>query len=410
MHRSLLSCAVLFSSLSWAISGGPDPGLAGAPGEADCSACHGPGSGTYATQGKLTISVVSGGAAYTPGSTVRLRVTLEDPNALRWGFQITARKTSATESASGTLVAASSTTFVQNFGGVQFLNHGPSGNFPNTSNSASWELDWTAPAAGSGSVSFFAAGNAANRNGSADAGDRVYKASLELPEATGTPATPTAKTHSIPQFAFGGGFASTLYFTNSTDAEVTFDAAFFRNNGSALEVGGAAIQSVKIPARGLAVINAPNEGALTQGWAGFNLPDGVTGFNRLRQITENQADRELIIPITKTNEQQKTLVVFDDTVINTQLVVANPGSAEATITATVRDDQGATIGTSEFKLAAGAKVVVLLKDRVADAAGKRGTIELTTSTSAVSALAIRFDGTALVATEALIVDEEVPEE
>jgi hypothetical protein len=229
-------------------------------------------------------------------------------------------------------------------------------------------------------------------------------------QATGTPATPTAKTHSIPQFAFGGGFASTLYFTNSTDAEVTFDAAFFRNNGSALEVGGAAIQSVKIPARGLAVINAPNEGALTQGWAGFNLPDGVTGFNRLRQITENQADRELIIPITKTNEQQKTLVVFDDTVINTQLVVANPGSAEATITATVRDDQGATIGTSEFKLAAGAKVVVLLKDRVADAAGKRGTIELTTSTSAVSALAIRFDGTALVATEALIVDEEVPEE
>jgi hypothetical protein len=393
-HRFAVAC-FLFSGLIWAESAAP-PGarLAGAPGEGDCSGCHGGASGA----GKFTIALAGGATTYTPGQTIRMTVTLDDPQARRWGFQLTARKAGSTETGAGVLAPSDGTTSTQSDGGVQAINHFPA---KTGQGSASWEFDWTAPAAGAGGVAFYAAGNAANGDGGTG-GDRIYKSSLEIAEATSTtPPPPTGSTHSAPLIAFGGGWSSSLYFVNNTDAEVSFDAKFLKNDGTSLDVNGAAVQKVTIPAKGLGSILTSGDGGLTQGSVGVDLPDGVTGFNLLKLATQNQPDQELVVPISKTNEQQKVVLVFDDTVINTQLAVHNPGSAEATITMTVRDDKGATVGTSELKLAPGRRAVVVLKDRVADAAGKRGTVELSTGSGAVSATTIRFGGTALVATEAL---------
>jgi hypothetical protein len=394
-NRLAVSC-LLFSGLIWANSqGGPGTGYAGVPNEKDCSECHtGVGSA-----GKLTVALSSGATTYNPGETVKVKVTLDDPSAARWGFQLTVRKTASIGNGSGVVASADNTTLVADAGPVQFIGHS---NAKTGRTTATWEFDWTAPAAGSGSAIFYAAGNAANGNGAADAGDRVYKGSLEIAEATSTtPPPPTASTHSAPLIAFGSGWSSSLYFVNNTDAEVSFDAKFLKNDGTSLDVNGAAVQKVTIPAKGLGSILTSGDGGLTQGSVGVDLPDGVTGFNLLKLATQNQPDQELVVPISKTNEQQKVVLVFDDTVINTQLAVHNPGTAEATITMTVRDDKGATVGTSELKLAAGRRAVVVLKDRVADAAGKRGTVELSTGSGAVSATTIRFGGTALVATEAL---------
>ena len=193
-----------------------------------------------------------------------------------------------------------------------------------------------------------------------------------------------------------------MYYLNSTDTEVSFDTKFRKNDGSAMDVthngDTASTHKVTIPARGVGTIIAADSGSLTQGWAGMDLPDGVSGFTLLRLSAPNTPDLETQIAVVKAADLQKTVVVFDDTSINTQLVVANTAGSEAAVSMTVRDDKGATVGTSNFKLAAGAKAVFLLKDRVADAAGKRGSVELS---GGVAAAGIRFGGTALVATEAV---------
>ena len=398
IHR-ILACALFAGSFAYANSAGPFAGLAGVPGEDDCSQCHGGTGGA----GKLTIALSAGGTTYIAGQTVKVKVTLEDPNALRWGFQLTARRTGSTGSGAGKLATADTNTQVESVGGVDFISHSSAGTFRTTRNSASWEFDWTAPSAGTGGVTFYSAGNAANNNG-LPTGDRIYKGSLALTEATTGVGTPTANTHLVPQFAAGSGWSSVLYFVNNTDAEVSFDTKFRKNDGTAMDIapdGGTAgaTQKVTIAARGLGTIIAPDSGSLAQGSVGVDLPDGVTGFAALRLSAPNTPDQELQIPIVKAADLTKTVLVFDDTKADSQLAVANATAAEATVTMTVRDDKGAAIGAaSTFKLAAGAKAVFSIKDRVADAAGKRGTIELS---SGISAVNIRFGGTALVATEAI---------
>lgn len=378
--------------------------LSGAPGEADCTNCH----GGIGSAGKLTIALANGATNYAPGQTVRIKVTLEDPSAARWGFQLTARQTSAPTTTAGVLASADNRTFVENFQGLQFISHSPNGTFRGTRNSASWEFDWTAPATGFGGVTFYSAGNAANNNTLADGGDRIYKASLTLTEAAaggGGGSTPTGNTHSTPALIFGGGWSSTLYFVNGTDAEVSFDVNFKKNDGTAFDPNGSgATQKMTIASRGLGVVALGADGALTQGSASFDLPDGLTGFSLMKLTAQNQPDQELMVPISKTTDQKSVVAVFDDTVINSLVAVSNPSGAAATISMTVRDDQGATVGSSDIKLAAGARAVFQLKDRVADAAGKRGTLSFSTSDGAVSATVIRFGGSALIATEALASD------
>ena len=47
--------------------------------------------------------------------------------------------------------------------------------------SGSWEIEWTAPSAGAGTVDFYFAGNAANQNGSTS-GDYIYTINVTVPE------------------------------------------------------------------------------------------------------------------------------------------------------------------------------------------------------------------------------------
>ena len=68
---------------AWANSSGAPAQLSGAPGEGTCTACHvgtansGPGSLQIRFDGALN---------WTPGQPVKVKVTLSDPNATRWGF------------------------------------------------------------------------------------------------------------------------------------------------------------------------------------------------------------------------------------------------------------------------------------------------------------------------------------
>lgn len=180
-----LCCALPVGAL--AHSFGADPGYSGAPGDSDCTACHGgrPNSGP----GKVAIAFAAG-TSYVPGQTTRVTVTVADPNARRWGFEASPRMTSdAANTGAGILAAVDANTqLLPPAGTVQWMTHTSAGTRPGTTGSASFEFDWTAPAAGAGAVTFYVAANAANGNG-APTGDLIYTASATLtPADAGTTA------------------------------------------------------------------------------------------------------------------------------------------------------------------------------------------------------------------------------
>src|SRR5579862_60633 len=88
------------------------------------------------------------------------------------------------------------------------------------------------------------------------------------------PSAAPAASSVLPQFAFGGGWYSALYFSNLTGSPVSFPVNFVGDTGAALNVPalGGSTTSVNIAAFGTALIEAPNVGSLVQGYAAFTLP------------------------------------------------------------------------------------------------------------------------------------------
>lgn len=147
-----------------AFSDGPPAGFTGAPGEQTCTACHsGPDTG-----GSFTIEQPQN---YVPGQTYQVAVRHVNAQAgVRWGFQLTAL---AGTSPAGSF--ASTSGFTQVVGGAMqrvYIEHSLAGTFQGQTGGAVWTFNWTAPATNVGPVTFYAAGNQANGDGTAS-GDRI---------------------------------------------------------------------------------------------------------------------------------------------------------------------------------------------------------------------------------------------
>src|SRR5947208_5175635 len=95
--RVLLSLLCGLPLVLLAFTNTPFVRRAGAPTDdngATCIACHQPGNGT----GRVTLDV----STYTPGEAQTIHVAITDPNASRWGFQLTARPLNDTTQEAGT--------------------------------------------------------------------------------------------------------------------------------------------------------------------------------------------------------------------------------------------------------------------------------------------------------------------
>ncbi len=168
-----LPAGLLFSS-------GPPDGRAAAPPDfIACNICH---TGAALNGGDGTLAISGPPAEYTPGTTYTVTVTLEDPGQKRWGFELTALDESG--AGAGTLTVIDPVNTQKSVsGGRQYLKHTSAGTFNGTMNGpVSWSFDWTAPPAGSGTVFFYAAGNAANGNLNT-VGDVIYTAATASAEA-----------------------------------------------------------------------------------------------------------------------------------------------------------------------------------------------------------------------------------
>ena len=390
--------ALLFTASGWANSTGAPLNTTGAPGNITCAqvGCHSSfplNSGS----GKLTLAAGGGATTYTPGQTIRMRVTLEDPAAARWGFNLTVRKEGSPDFAGAVAVPSTPTPAVVNVrtdGATRFVTHSPNGTFRTQRTQASWEFDWTAPVAGTGPVRFYVAGNAANNSGD-EGGDRIYTANLALAEAPTVvpmPAIPNGNS-TLPQFLFGGGWTSLLFFTNATAAQVAFPVRFYSDAAAAMEFDGSSTKPVTIPPQGTFTIQSAIAESLSQGWATFDLPAGVTGYVVFRQSMEGLPDLEAAAPFSATNAT-KVRFTYDESNVITRAMVWYNGLADATIAIIARDETGSQIGTATIAMTPGTKQALTVVELIPATGGKRGVLEFSTSAGNIAVLGLRFAGSA----------------
>lgn len=184
--------AILYSAMNNEVNSKPDgspSARTGSPGDgATCqsSSCHaGPTPATMA--GWITSNIP--GAGYTSGTTYTITATITRPGHTRWGFEISPQNASG--ALLGTLIATN-TTQTKLITSGKYITHTSAGN--SGSNPKSWTFNWTAPAAGTGNVTFYGAFLAADNDGS-ESGDTTFVSTLLVSELScATPAQPAAIT------------------------------------------------------------------------------------------------------------------------------------------------------------------------------------------------------------------------
>lgn len=139
------------------------------------SGCH---TGIAVTTKAKIISSDIPVEGYTPGIKYTITATSHSSaNRNTFGFQI------SPQTQAGVLVgtlAAISTTQTQLTGGSKYVTHKLAG-INGSSGTKSWSFSWTAPAAGTGAVTFYGCFNNANGDGSA-AGDSIFKSTYIVQE------------------------------------------------------------------------------------------------------------------------------------------------------------------------------------------------------------------------------------
>lgn len=388
-----LAIALLFAGpAALAHSTGAPTGFSGAPNDFNCTECH--NGSVNAGSGRLTITFPDSGG-WVAGQKYRLRVSLADPTARRWGFELTDRKEATAIFAGAFAVPSGSNTVqIERPGNLQYVTHTPAGTFQQQVTQAGWDIDWTAPAAGTGTIRFYAAGNAANNDGNTT-GDKIYTANLPVAEQVTTipPAITTGNTV-FSQFVFGGGWYTAMYFTNQGSSQVTFNANFYTDSATTMSVGGATFKTVLIPAGGTAIVEAQNAGSsTTQGWATFDLPASVTGYGVFRQSVAGKADQEAVVPFAS-SAGTKSLLTFDESAFTTAVAIWFNGSSSGTVTLAAKDESGASLGTVTITMTPGTKQAFGLQDRLPSISGHRGSVVVSTAAGSMAVLGLRFGGSA----------------
>ena len=230
-------CAFLTSTetvpVAGAYSTGPPPGHTGAPGELTCTECH----FQHAGQGQFSITAPS---AYVPGQTYAIQVQhmTTDKSRLRWGFQLTAL---ANFIPAGTFADTTGLTQLMVGAGNRFyIEHTQPGTFANQQGGAQWTFNWIAPSEDIGLVTFYAAGNQANNDGT-NGGDQLYTAVASSMPAGETP-TPTATATFTPTAtptSTGTPFASRVLFDYDGDNQA--DISIYRPSAGAWYIQGSLV-------------------------------------------------------------------------------------------------------------------------------------------------------------------------
>ena len=141
--------------------------------------CHF-GNALNAADGSLMLTIPE---TYEPNEVYTIVVNLSRAGQSRWGFEMTALDADGASAGSFTVDDAGNTGIFE-ANSKQYIHHTTAGTAAGTNNAHSWKFQWTAPDADVGSITFYAAGNAANRDFNTT-GDYIYTTQSESAPVVG---------------------------------------------------------------------------------------------------------------------------------------------------------------------------------------------------------------------------------
>lgn len=192
---AVLAAVAWGAALALAFDGGaPDgktgaPSIGGKPAEGVCADCH----NDFPLNIGGMVEVLDVPTLYQPGSVYMLTVRVTSSQTAGssgrlWGFELTAvRMSDGTGTGTFANVAGQGTQIVSGNGQLstrRYVQVG-SGNRAGSASPVTWQVQWTAPNPGVGSVGFYASGMAANGDGNNN-GDWVYTGSATSQDITPT--------------------------------------------------------------------------------------------------------------------------------------------------------------------------------------------------------------------------------
>ncbi len=154
---------------------GPSASHTNAPGEDNCTACH---TSFPVNSGTGNISISGLPANYLPNQQIPVTVTVNQSDAVIFGFQLTAIDSQGRNVGTYTLPEQSPMQ-IQTIEGIvdsnqrRYVEHTSDGVIPTQFGTKSWTFIWNTPSQRVGKVSFYASGTAANSDGG-PSGDNIY--------------------------------------------------------------------------------------------------------------------------------------------------------------------------------------------------------------------------------------------
>jgi hypothetical protein len=205
---------------------GPSPTFTGAPDENNCTACH---SDFAVNSGSGNVQITGLPNNYRPGQVVRVTITVNQADAVIYGFETTSLDVLGRQAGSYSLLSMTPAQTQQLDGFVNtslrtYVEHTQQGVVPTQFSTKSWQFDWHAPTVPRGNVGFYAAGNAANSDGGTS-GDHIYTTSAQTHQCIGLPDFDGDCRSDISVFRATGGGWYTLRSSDGGFQATAFGAA-----------------------------------------------------------------------------------------------------------------------------------------------------------------------------------------
>lgn len=188
----VLVCVVIVNEL-WSLSGGAPAGFTGSYGDgySTCHTCHYDGPLPTPVSGWITSNIPVSG--YVPGNTYTITAQATGIGHVKFGFEVSPMDSFG--NLIGTLIPTSTQTALTGSG--TYITHTSTGN--SGIDGKTWNFDWTAPAPGTGNVTFYGAFNVTN-NSFNDMNDTIYTSTYTIQEFSTALVSEMAYVHGVRLF------------------------------------------------------------------------------------------------------------------------------------------------------------------------------------------------------------------
>lgn len=208
----------------------------------------------------------------------------------------------------------------------------------------------------------------------------------------------------------GGSWKTTFVLTNLTSEATPFVMLFFANDGTPLTLplvglGDTPAVSGTIGPNGTLILETAGvSDELRQGSALFYCLDRPAsdpgakpiatrfgGAAIFRQRVPGRPDFEAVVPASSFDDSKLSFPFDNSGGFVTGIALINASASANSLQMVIRDEDGTILGQEEFTLGGRNKSVFVVPDKYPQTAGKRGSMEVSTSAGFLGGLGLRFN-------------------